>query len=226
MEQFEQIDLDEISDGDLDITNIGVKVKNDNHENVQITFKEEKNALGVIVTETYIDVHVNWKYSKLFVFKVSGTADIKGKINVVGMDLAMGMQLKEELFNVPSVSIQGFDLDLDTDSFDFEFDCDLCPSKVLNLILDAFKGPLLNMIKDQARDVVNKDVVDTVNQMLLEQYPTSIAVNEKLSISTSLAAPVSVKANYVSGPIDGTVFLTAVGYNVPFDSPELPITDE
>jgi hypothetical protein len=117
-------------------------------------------------------------------------------------------------------------MSFDEGSFSFKFDCSLCPSDVLNLILSAFKGPLLNEIKSQARDVVNKEVVATVNKLIMEGYPLSIPLNDKLSLATTTTGPVSVKTNYLSGPIDGTVFLTVDGYNRPFDSPELPITDE
>ena len=220
MENFQQIKLDDISQGDLKITEVNVEVVNEDHNNVQLSFNQDKNALGVAVSNTYIKAHVNWKYEILF-FSVSGVGDVSGPINYVGMNLGFETQEKGGM-SIPKLNIQDFDISFNTEGFNFNFDCNLCPGDVVNLILGAFKGQLLDEVRNQARNVVYNNVINLVNSVLLDQYPLTTEVTDEMSIGLATTGPVSVKPDFLSVPIDGTVFLTQEGYNRPFEAPEIP----
>jgi hypothetical protein len=117
MEEFEQIHMDDMKKGDLKITGITVQVENDNHENVQISFNEKKNALSVVVTNTFIKCHANWKYHVL-VTNLSGVADMNGPINKVAMNIGFETQEKDGML-IPKINIQDFDINFDKSHFKF-----------------------------------------------------------------------------------------------------------
>jgi hypothetical protein len=220
MEEFEQIHIDDIHEGDLKVTGITVMAVNDNHENVQISFNEEKNALSVVVLNTYIECHVNWKYHVL-ITDISGVGDIKGPISKVAMNLGFETQEKNGML-IPKVNIQDFDIDFDRGNFHFNFDCSFCPGDLVNLILELFKGPLIDKIRDEARSAINQKVIGKVNEIIMDKYPLTQELTSEISMGLATTGPVVVKSDYLSGPIDGTVFLTAEGYNRPYDAPEIP----
>jgi hypothetical protein len=223
MGEFSQIDLPNLTRGGLQITGITARVKNTNHENVQVALNQAKNSLGVVVSNTSIEMHINWRYS-VSVLTVSGTGDIRGTIGKIDMKLGFDTQKSGEHL-VPKLNVQDFNVTLDANSFVFNFDCTLCPRDVLNFILTAFRGPLLDEVKDQARSVVNSEVVNVANRMILANYPTSIQLNEQLSISTAITGPLSVKTDYLSGSIDGTVFLTSKGYDGNSNATQITVED-
>eukprot|EP00345_Euplotes_harpa_P007133 CAMPEP_0168318768 /NCGR_PEP_ID=MMETSP0213-20121227/668_1 /TAXON_ID=151035 /ORGANISM="Euplotes harpa, Strain FSP1.4" /LENGTH=441 /DNA_ID=CAMNT_0008319883 /DNA_START=33 /DNA_END=1354 /DNA_ORIENTATION=- len=223
MEGFKQISLPDMSMGDLKITGITVQVENNNADNVHIGFNEGKNGLDVSVDNTFIRVHVNWRYEVLFI-KVSGTGDISGPINNLHMTMGFETQPKEN-FLIPKINIQDFDISFNEGGFDFKFDCGGCPSDVINLILNAFKGPLLDEVRNQARGVVNSQVVDQVNGQFMALYPTTLAVTSDISVCVATTGPLSVKTDYLRVPADFTIFLAKEGYNRQFDAPEFPSED-
>jgi len=220
MEGFKQIAIDDMHMGDLSVTGITVHVDNNDHNNIKVGFNEGKNGLDIAVDNTYINVHVNWRYSK-GIIKVSGVGDIKGPINHIQMVMGFDTQPKGD-FLIPKVQINDFDMSLDKGQWNFHFDCKLCPSKVIDLIVNAFKGPLVDKIKGEAKKVVNSKVSDTVNAKLVEVYTTTTALNPDLTFTLATTGPISVKSTYLSVPFDGTVFLTKEGYSRPFDAPDIP----
>lgn len=221
MGEFTQIDLPNLTRGGLQISGITAKVKNTNHENVQVALNQAKNSLGVVVSNTFIEMHVNWRYS-VSILTVSGTGDIKGTIGKIDMKLGFDTQ-QSGVHLVPKLNVQDFNVTLDANSFVFDFDCTLCPGDVLNFILTAFRGPLLDEVKDQARSVVNTEVVNVANRMILKNYPTSIQLNEQMSVSTAITGPLAVKTDYLSASIDGTVFLTSKGYDGSSNAPQITV---
>lgn len=223
MENFPQVDLSDITSGNIQLTGISVKVDNKNHENVQLAFNEEKNALGVVISNTTAAIHLNWRYT---VNKniITGTADIFGTISKIGMNLGFETQLKNASL-VPKVNIKDFDLAFDMNSFSYNFDCGICSETVINLILASFKGPLLSSVSNEARNVINRVIINSANSIMLENFPVSIPLNVNMSISTATTGPLFVKNDYLGGPIDGTVYLTAQGYKRPSDAPEMTIRD-
>jgi len=220
MEGFKQIDTDDMKVGDLSITGISAEVLNDNHNHVQLSFQEDKNGLAVSVDNTYINVRVNWRYKKSLL-KFSGTGDVKGPISNVRMIIGFETQEKDG-FLVPKISITDFDISLDKNQWHFHFSCKGCISKVNDLILNAFKGPLVDKIKSEARKVVNKKVANIVNNQILDRYPLSVGLTNEVSMSTATTGPVSVRSDFLSVPVDSTIYLTAEGYNRPFEAPEAP----
>lgn len=187
MEQFEQLHIDDLSEGDLHVSGITVAVVNDNHENVQLTFNEEKNALSVVVSNTNINCHVNWKYHVL-IADITGVGDITGPISSVSMNLGFETQEKDGML-IPKVNIQDFDIQFDEGNFNFNFDCSMCPGDLANIILNLFKGALLDKIRDEARGVVNDKVVGTVNDALMEGYPLTKELNEEIGIGLVAVNP-------------------------------------
>jgi hypothetical protein len=220
MEGFKQVDIDDMKVGDLSITAISAEVVNDNHNNVQLSFQEDKNGLAVSVDNTYVNVHVHWRYKKS-ILKFSGTGDVKGPISNVRMILGFDTQEKDG-FLVPKMSITDFNISLEKKQWHFHFNCKGCIAKINDLILNAFKGPLVDKIKSEARKVVNNKVADIVNKQILERYPLSVPLTNEISISTATTGPVSVRSDFVSVPVDSTIYLTEEGYNRPFEAPEAP----
>lgn len=223
MENFPQVDLNDITSGNIQLTGISVKVTNANHENVQVAFNEEKNALGVVASNTNLTIHCNWRYT---VNKniITGTADITGTISKVGMNLGFETQQRNSSL-VPKVNIKDFDFTFDMATFKYDFDCSICSEAVINVIIASFKGPLLNSVSNEARNVINREVISAANTMMLENYPSTIQLNANMSISTTTTGPLIVKGDYLGAPIDGTVYLTAQGYKRPSDAPEMTIKD-
>jgi hypothetical protein len=138
------------------------------------------------------------------------------------MNLGFETQEKDGML-IPKVNIQDFDIQFDEGNFNFNFDCSMCPGDLANIILNLFKGALLDKIRDEARGVVNDKVVGTVNDALMEGYPLTKELNEEIGIGLATMGPVVVKQDYLSAPIDGTIFLNSEGYNRPFDAPEIPV---
>jgi hypothetical protein len=140
------------------------------------------------------------------------------------MNIGLETQEKDG-FLIPKVNIQDFDISFDAGSFSFDFDCSACPGDLANLLLELFKGPLLDEIRNQAKNVVNSEVVGKVNEILREEFPVSVVLSDGLSMSSATTGPVKIKTDYLNVPIDATIFLTNEGYNRPFDAPEIPTED-
>jgi hypothetical protein len=221
MGDFRQIDLEDIEARDLTITGVTAIVKNNKHENVVVNFNEPQNALGLNVTNTELDIHVSWRYS-VFGFTVSGTGDITGEISYIFMNMIFLTQDKEGHL-IPKVDIKDFDINFNASEFRFDFNCNACPGNVVNIILNAMRGPLLNQVRNQARRVFDAQVVTRVNDMLKERFPTSVSINNELSLSTANMGPIKITKEFLFAGIDGTIFLTNEGYSRPFNAPNMEI---
>lgn len=220
MDGFSNISIPDIQEGDLHVNGIQVKVENTNHNNVIVNYNEVMNGVNVVVYNTQIKVHVNWEYSILF-FTINGEGDIDGPISNLNMLIGFETQDKGG-FLIPKINIKYFDMGIDPLLWRFHFDCSACPSGVADLLLELFKTQLIDKIKEEARNVVNEKVADIVNEALKEKYPLTTPVTDLISVSLANTGPVKVKSNYLSVPLDATVFLTAEGYNRRFDAPEIP----
>ena len=223
MEGFRNIDIDEIKEGDLKVSGIEVEVVNEDHNNVQVTFNAEKNGVNVVVDNTSIKVHCNWKYKKL-ILEVSGVGDIEGPISHLSMMIGFENQEKDGML-IPKINIQDFDMGINSGDWHFHFDCSACPPGIADLLLDLFKSDLIKKIKDEAKSVVDNKVGDIVNEALMEQYPLQTAATDEISVSLATTGPVTVTEDFLHVPLDSTVFLTSQGYNRPFDAPVIPTED-
>jgi hypothetical protein len=224
MDGFRNINIDDLHEGDLKVTGIEVEAINDDHNNVQVSFNEEKNGINVVVDNTQIKVHCNWGY-KVLIITISGVGDIRGPISHLSMLIGFETQEKDGAI-IPKINIQDFDIGIDSGAWDFHFDCSACPPGIADLLLNLFKGELVGKIKDEARNVVNTQIADMVNNVLLESYPLQAAVTDTISLSTATTSVVKVKANYLSVPLDATIFLTEEGYARQFEAPEIPFESE
>lgn len=220
---FKQINIPDLSVGDLKITGIMVQVSNDNPNNVHIGFDQPRNGLDVSVDNTNIKVHVNWRYEISFI-KISGTGDISGPVRNVHMTIGFETQPKGN-FMIPKINVQNYDIDFDKGGFDFKFDWGGCPGDVISFILNALRGPLLDKVRDESRGIVSSQVANVVNNFFQMGYPVSVAVNDYFSIATSTVGALNVKSDYLSVPIDATVFLTKEGYNRQGDGELFPSED-
>jgi len=220
MEGFQTIHVDDMKEGDLRITGITAEVENSSPDNVQLSFNEEKNGLNVVVDQTHIKIHVHWKYKKS-ILKFSGTGDISGPLSHLAMVVGFETQEKEGML-IPKINIQDFQIDLQKSKWNFKFKCGACISKVNDLILKAFQGPLVDKIKSEAKKVVNNKIADTINAKFLSIYPLSLSVTDQISISTATTDVIQVKEEYLSVPFDASIFLTNEGYSRSTEAPVIP----
>ena len=220
---FKQISIPDMSIGDLKINGITVQVSNDSPNNVKIGFDQPRNGLDVSVDNTRIKVHVNWRYEIAFI-KISGTGDINGPISNVHMTIGFETQPKGN-FQIPKINVQNYDISFDKGGFDFKFDWGGWPSDVINLILNALKGPLLDKIRDESRGIVSSQVSNAVNSIFQAGYPVSVALDNNFSLATATVGTLNVKSDYLSVPLDATLYMTKDGYNRPSEGEVFPSED-
>ena len=223
MEEFKNATMTDMQEGNLRVYGINVQVTNDHHNNVNLMYNTSHNGIGISVDKTFLKVHVDWVYEK-GIFKIKGTGDISGPISHVGMTMGFGTQPKGK-FLIPKISISDFDMLFDKSNWHFEFHCTGCPAKIINFIMNAFKGPLCDKIRKESFKIVDTKITQKINEKFYESYPTLAEINNDLSISLATTGPVSIKSDYLHVPLDATIFLTKDGYNRSFEAPEIPSED-
>lgn len=71
-------------------------------------------------------------------------------------------------------------------------------------------------------NALNKKVNPMVNAALLNSFPTSVEVAGGISMSTGFTGPVTISNDYITLPLDGTVFETEKGYHRSSESKPMP----
>lgn len=221
MENFKTVHISDMSVDPLTITGITLEVENDNHQNVLISLNAEKNALGVAVSNTKIRIHVNWR-ANLRLFSITGVGDIRGTVDNVGMNVSFETQDKEGKL-IPKINIQDFTINFDAQSFDFQLDCSACPGNIASLLLNTFRGPLLDRVSNEATSIANSRMAQTLNARILNSYPLTANLSSELSMSLANMGPIVVRSDFIKAKIDGTIFLSQEGYNRPVQAPEIPV---
>lgn len=128
------------------LSNIDVDIDNDSPDNVNFTFNEGLNALEAGIINTNLTMNFEWKYS----FLLSGKATVYGPVSLVLLDLGFTNATKNN-FTVPQVDLSTFDFILDRQSFTLDFSCALCPQLVVNLLINIFRGSLLDSIENSIK---------------------------------------------------------------------------
>ena len=202
------------------LSNIDVDIDNDSPDNVNFTFNEGLNALEAGIINTNLTMDFEWKYS----FLLSGKATVYGPVSLVLLDLGFTNATKNN-FTVPQVDLSTFDFILDRQSFTLDFSCALCPQLVVNLLINIFRGSLLDSIENSVKNTLNEELINDINVGIYDFYPTTINATQDIGVCTALIDGVRIKSDHLELPVDLTVFLTSEGYQRQGDGPVVPAYD-
>jgi hypothetical protein len=217
---FGHLTVPDVSSGDFKVTNIRVDMDNGSPDNLKVSFQKDTNSIGVEIDQTHLVVNVDWKYSKSII-SIGGSAEIDGTIGGIAMGIAMSTAPADQMF-VPQIGINGFILNLDKGAFNLDFHCDNCPGEVEKLISDYLKDQLIDQVQAQIQAQVPTQMTAVGNQILQNSYPKIFNLYNNIDIATGLVASIIVNDDYLSLPLDGTIFLDSEGYNRPGITPDMP----
>ena len=217
---FGHMNLPDISEGDIKVSNIRVDMSNSSPQNLKVTFIPEKNAIGVEIDQTDLKVNVDYHYKKLIV-SVNGDAQITGTIGGIGMSLALS-SLGESSYFIPQVSTEDFFLNMDTGAFKLDIHCNYCPGEVEKLIASFLKDKLINEVKSQIQSQVPSQVNSIGNEMLKTNFPRAFTLYNDINIATALTGDILVKQDHLEVPLDATMFLSSKGYSRSSSTPDMP----
>lgn len=212
--------IPDVSSGDLHVSNIRVDMANTSPANLKISFQQPKNALGVEIDQTSLEVNVDWKYKKSII-SVSGDAKITGTLGAIGMNLGLTTMAKDP-FVIPQISVQDFILNMDKGAFSLDFHCNHCPGEVEKLIANFLKDTLIDQVRDQIQSQVPSQLNSVGNQILSDSYPTTFNLYNDIDIATGMTAQVTVAEDHIEIPMDATVFPTEQGYKRSGTTPAMP----
>ena len=103
-----------------------------------------------------------------------------------------------------NANIDGTNFDVVNDS---QFD-----QEVTDVVKQFFQTNIINSIQQTIQNQANGIIQTSINAAILAGYPTTLNMAGGLSMATGLVGSVVVNTDYISIPIDASVYLTANGY--------------
>ena len=210
--------IPDMKSGDIKTNSGVVKLTNNSPNNLQVTFKKDTNSVGVQITNTEMNAHVNYKYKKS-VISVSGDATVKGKISDINMNIALDKVAEDDHF-LPHVTASDFQFSLSGTSF--HLNCKHCPGEVEKLISKWMKGDLIKEIEKSVRSQVPGQINSQGNEIIAKELPRTLTLLGNIDISTVLTDTINIEDDHVEVPLDGTLFLHDKGYKRPSHTQDMP----
>jgi hypothetical protein len=197
--------------GDVRISSIVADLSNDSPDNLKVAFDVGSNSIRVDIEKTVMSVSVHWKYKKSIISE-SGNAKISGTLDGMGMNIAMS-SMTEDQFIIPQIDVQNFDLAFNKGRFNLDFSCHHCPKFVEKLIKKYLGDKLLDIVRDQIKSQVPKQLHSAGNKALHDNYPRTVNVYGNFGLATALTNTIVVAENHLEVPLDATVFRFDQGFS-------------
>ena len=218
--EVNNIHISDINEGKLRVTDINLNINIPSPDSIVLSFDEANNGLKLVLSNISAEASCKWK--KKGVIKIKGKGHLKGTFDRIELVLGLGTQEKDGQL-VPSVYAKSVKVDMDKHKWKGDFGHKNILSKIGNGLLNLFRGKGVKFIRKKITDQLNGKVPEMINKEIKKKFKVEGPISPQLSISTALTGPIVVNKDYLSVPIDGTVFVTEKGFKRPFNAGGIPL---
>lgn len=183
-------------------------VINNDPNNVQLNFDAASNSISVTILNTYVETHLAFRYKKKHVFSISGRVDAHGPIKSITMRATFDSQPKDGTI-VPKINVDNIGLNLDRGAFKIDVHAHHIPHDITKGIVSLVKNEVLKKVEKEIVSQLSSKVTPGINAALLASFPTAVELTPGMSMSTGFTGPITISPEYISLPLDGTVFETS-----------------
>ena len=194
-EQFKEFRLPmEVDIPGLNLSKMHVILNNLNPENVHMGLAEAENCAVLILSNLSVKFDSDITVEKFYI-QQSGRVEIDATIKEIILKLHF-VDEPEKKLKYPKILFNLVDLNIPVDNLDINLQLDYVPTMVSDFIVSYIKEGLISQITEFATGFVSSEGSATVNDIIKQNYPSSISVyNNEIMLSLLLTQMIEVKGD-------------------------------